>query len=86
VKDFQKMRHKKLLTKFILYNMKKRLTASYTEMIRFSVREISKKYRTINYGGCGLFAKSLHKALTTKGYDVKFVFLSHTKYARKLIF
>ena len=54
-------------------------------MIRFSVREISKKYTTINYGGCGLFAKSLHKALTTKGYDVKFVFLSHTKYARNLV-
>ena len=54
-----------------------------------TLKKLNTIYNTINYGGCGYFAKELGNVLKTKGYEVKYVLLlsneDEVDYANKCI-
>lgn len=56
--------------------MAKNLTQSFLSNLTTALLTVNNKYTTINYGGCGAFAKILNDILLSKGYNVKYVMLS----------
>lgn len=57
-----------------------KLTTKFKVKLENTMNKLNKAYRTINHGGCGVFAKELGEVLKTKGYKVKYllVFWNYT--------
>lgn len=51
--------------------MAKNLTLSFKNKLTTVLTAVDQKYKNINRGGCGAFAKMLNDILLSNGYSVK---------------